>query len=235
MKLKSLWALALVLVAGIAYHAASQSQPYWFSTSAPVYYWTTSTTDLRGLQYADPARTDRFAACWYSDPWQDPLVLNVNMPSTPERVSLYLLDWDRLGRQERIDVVDAGTGAILDSRTVNDLTGGVYETWNISGSVQFVITNLAGPNANAVVSGIFVDSTSAPLPGSTPAPTPTPTPTSTPSPSPTPTATPTPTPAPTATPTPTPTPTPSPSPTATPSPTPSPTPKLCGKGKCNHF
>ena len=229
MKLKSLWALALLLlalllVAGIAY---AQSQP-WFSTSAPVYYWTTSTTDVRALQYADPTRTDRFAACWYSDPLHDPLVLNVNMPSTPERVSLYLLDWDRLGRQERIDVVDAGTGTILDSRTITDLSGGVYETWNISGSVQFVITNLAGPNANAVVSGIFVDSITAPLP-------PLPTPTPTPSPSPTPTPTPSPTPAPTATPTPTPTATPTPTPSPTPTPTPSPTPKFCGKGKCNHF
>jgi len=211
-KLKSLWALVLLLVAGIAY-AAAQSSPPWFSTSAPTYYWAGSTYDVRALQYADPTRTDRFAACWYGDR----IVLNVNMPATPQRISLYLLDWDRLGRQERIDVVDAGTGATLDSRTITDLTGGVYETWNISGSVQFVITNLVGPNA--VVSGIFVDSTSAPLPGSTPTPTPTPIPTPSPSPSPTPTATPT----------------PAPSPSPTPTPTPTPSPKFCGKGKCNHF
>jgi hypothetical protein len=32
-------------------------------------------------------------------------------------VALYLLDWDGGGRSERVDVVDAVSGKVLDSRT----------------------------------------------------------------------------------------------------------------------
>src|SRR5262249_28864626 len=68
------------------------------------------------------------------------------------RFALYLLDWDKAGRSERIDVLDA-TGAVVDSRTVSNFSNGVYLAWNVKVHVRFRITRLAGPNA--VVSGLF--------------------------------------------------------------------------------
>jgi hypothetical protein len=155
---------------------------------APVYVWAASTTDVRALQR--PLNSaDRFAATWVDD---DRTYVTVDIKDSQlHRVSLYFLDWDRLGRSERVDVIDAVTGQVLDSRIISNFGDGVYGVWNIQGRVLFSITNITG---NAVVSAVFID------PASTP----------------TPTATPTPTPTPTATATPTPTPTPLPSPSATP-------------------
>src|SRR5207248_1594584 len=71
------------------------------------------------------------------------------------RLALYALDWDRLGRSERVDVLDASSGAVLDTRTLSSFGGGQYLVWNLSGHVQLRLTNLAGQNA--VLSGLFFD------------------------------------------------------------------------------
>ena len=71
------------------------------------------------------------------------------------QVALYGLDWDSYGpRQEQINVLDAGTGKVLNSETLSNFSGGQYLVWNISGHVQFQVTNLVG-GSNAVISGIF--------------------------------------------------------------------------------
>jgi hypothetical protein len=69
------------------------------------------------------------------------------------QVALYLLDWDTTARSERVDILDAGTGTLLDSQTASAFHGGKYLVWNLSGHVQIKITRLAG--ANAVLSGLF--------------------------------------------------------------------------------
>jgi hypothetical protein len=63
------------------------------------------------------------------------------------------LDWDGIGRSERIDVLDAVTGKVLDSRTVAGFSGGEYLVWTLGGHVLVRLTNLAGNNA--VLSGLF--------------------------------------------------------------------------------
>ena len=77
------------------------------------------------------------------------------------QVALYALDWDNYGRSERVDVVDPANGSVLDSRTVSSFTGGQYLVYNVTGHVQFRITNVAG--ANPVLNGIFFDGTPPPL------------------------------------------------------------------------
>lgn len=156
----------------------------------PVYIWTPSTTDDRALQYA--FTSDRIAACWYGDQ----ITVELTTSET-KKVSFYMVDWDAIGRRQRIDVMDAPTGALLDSRQVTDFSGGVYLTWTVVGHVRFVISK---EYENAVLSGIFVDPVSMPSPSPTATPTPTVTPTPVPSPSPSPTATPTPVPSPSPTP-----------------------------------
>ena len=68
-------------------------------------------------------------------------------------MALYLLDWDSIGRGEQVDVLDAVSGKVLDSRTVSGFSGGEYLVWTLGGHVLVRLTNLAGNNA--VLSGLF--------------------------------------------------------------------------------
>ena len=72
-------------------------------------------------------------------------------------MALYALDYDGYGggRSERIDVLDAATGAVLDSRTLSDFQGGTYLSWTVRGNVILRVVNL-NPSSNAVVNGLFL-------------------------------------------------------------------------------
>jgi len=69
-------------------------------------------------------------------------------------MALYLLDWDRQNRVENVTVLDAATGAVLDSHTVSAFANGEYLIWQIRGQVVVRVTNEPG-SLNAVVSGLF--------------------------------------------------------------------------------
>jgi hypothetical protein len=70
------------------------------------------------------------------------------------RLAIYCADYDPWGREQRVDVLDAQSGARLDSRTLAQFSGGQYLAWNVTGHVILRVTRLAGPNA--VVSGVFL-------------------------------------------------------------------------------
>ncbi len=113
------------------------------------YTWAASTTDVRALERSNDS--GRVAATWYAS---SSLTVDVNLTDgKSHQIALYCLDWDNAGRSERIDVLDAGTGTVLDTRTVTGFNSGQYLVWNISGHVVVRVTMTAG--ANAVVSGIF--------------------------------------------------------------------------------
>lgn len=112
------------------------------------YVWAASTADARALP--KPSAADRLAACWYGQTFTIDVTIT---DGNAHEVTLYLLDWDRANRAQRIDVVDAATGKVLDTRTANGFSDGAYLSWTISGKVRFRITGVAG--VNAVVSGIF--------------------------------------------------------------------------------
>ena len=119
------------------------------------YIWDGSPTDAPSLQRVSAGR---IAATWYADQ-SETLDLNLT-DGAAHKVSLYALDYDRVGRSERVDVLDAATGAVLDTRIVANFAGGQYLSWKLSGHVVLRLTNL-GPK-NAVVSGIFFDAPTAP-------------------------------------------------------------------------
>ena len=122
-------------------------------TGQATYTWAASTTDTRALQKA--AATDRIAATWYSS---SSFTVDINFnDGNIHRLSAYFLDWDSTSRSERIDVVDAATGTVLDTRSISSFHNGAYLVWNISGHVQLRITKLGG--ANAVLSGLFFGNT----------------------------------------------------------------------------
>ena len=71
--------------------------------------WLGATSDLRALQTG--AVAGRQAATWYS--WTTETFDIRLTDGAPHQVGLYGLDWDALGRAERIDVLNADTGAVL--------------------------------------------------------------------------------------------------------------------------
>jgi subtilisin family serine protease len=72
-------------------------------------------------------------------------------------VTLYMADYNRRNRVQRVEVLDPTSGALLDTRVIRDFRNGVYVSYVTSSSVRFRVTNLAGDSP--VVSGVFFDST----------------------------------------------------------------------------
>ena len=55
------------------------------------------------------------AACWYTG---SSFTIDVNLTDgVAHQVALYALDWDGVARTQRIDVLDAVSGAVLDTRS----------------------------------------------------------------------------------------------------------------------
>lgn len=112
--------------------------------------WVSETSDARApWRVIDEYRK---AACWYTSQGEFNLKFK---DSVPRRVSLYCLDWDGNNRSQKIEIKNALSGAVLDSRSLLNFQGGSYLRWQISGDVKIVVTN-EGP-VNAVVSGVFLD------------------------------------------------------------------------------
>jgi hypothetical protein len=112
--------------------------------------WTSNTADPRALQTIPAGRT---AATWYSS---STFSLDVNLTDGKSHpIAIYALDWDAYmgGRAETIQVVDANSNAVLDTRNISSFTGGIYLGWNVTGHVRINATMNSG--GNSVVSGIF--------------------------------------------------------------------------------
>jgi hypothetical protein len=115
------------------------------------YQWSAGTGDLRALENA--AETERRAATLHHD---TSLRLRLTFTTAYSGdLHLYAVDWDALGRQERI-TVDDGSGP----RSVNltSFTNGAWVHFPISvaagGSVSITVDKTAG--MNGVLSGIFL-------------------------------------------------------------------------------
>jgi hypothetical protein len=102
------------------------------------------------------AGADRIAATWYQTP---AFTIDVNLTDgQAHQVAIYVVDWDNRGRSETVELRDAVSGALLDSRAISAFAGGQYWRWTLRGHVALRVTNTGTPNA--VVSGLFFDSTS---------------------------------------------------------------------------
>jgi hypothetical protein len=119
-------------------------------TGGNLYTWIASTAAVSALQKPDPA-TDRMASTYYTN---STLTFDVNLTDGHiHQLALYCLDWDTIGRVEKISITDAGSGALLDSQTITNFHTGTYAVWNLQGHVLVQLTYAVGPNA--VVSGLF--------------------------------------------------------------------------------
>jgi len=77
-------------------------------------------------------------------------------------LELYFLDWDSTSRSEQVQISNAATGTVLATETVSSFHSGAYLEWAVSGNVLIKITKISG--ANAVLSGVFLDSATTPTP-----------------------------------------------------------------------
>ncbi len=116
------------------------------------YTTVASTTNVRALQL--PGGGNRVVAGWYA---HQSFTVDVSLTDGQAHdLELYFLDWSKSGRVEQVQIADAATGTVLDTRTISSFAGGVYLDYNVSGDIAITITNQAGPNA--VLNGLFFDS-----------------------------------------------------------------------------
>ncbi len=112
------------------------------------YTWVASSSDARALLLPG-STSQRIAATWFS---ATSFSMNVNVAGQ-HQLALYAVDWDNGGRVETIKVVDAANSSnVLNTVTLSGFSGGVYLAWNITGSVNIIVSASTG---NAVVSGVF--------------------------------------------------------------------------------
>ena len=122
-------------------------------TGDTLYTWAASTSDVRALQISSGS-SSRIAPTYYSS---STFTVDVNLTDgNTHQMALYLVDWDSTARTESISIVDAATGAVLDTGTYSSFHNGEYAVWNVSGHVQ-IHTDSGDQDggANAVVSGLF--------------------------------------------------------------------------------
>jgi len=111
-----------------------------------VWTWEKETDDARGLACGK----GRVAAARYGPSVE----FLLDAGPAPRKVTFYVVDWDRHGRQQTFEFRKPG-GALLDRRTVSAFQGGAYLSWRLSGRVRVTVSPNSPPNA--VVSAVFFD------------------------------------------------------------------------------
>ena len=113
--------------------------------------WEANTKAERALQRA--RGNERVAAGWYER--RDSFHFDIKVSDTLEHsVALYLLDWRQAGYTAKVEILDAASGIVLDTRTVRAFDAGKYLIWKFKGSIRIRLTP-AGDSRWVVASGIF--------------------------------------------------------------------------------
>ncbi len=113
------------------------------------------TSEVRAPQKQDGGPNDRIAGQWGTNDKSYDIDCNFT-DAASHQVAIYGLDWDRNGRSEDIQVIDAQTKAVLDTQKLNAYVNGKYLVWNIQGHVIFRVINTTS-STNPALSGIFFD------------------------------------------------------------------------------
>jgi len=116
------------------------------------------TTDIRALQQPgegtarelfqmyNPTTTGGYA----------PFDVDLNLTTNQYyQVAIYICDFNYSNYGQTVQVLNATTGAVLDSLTVNDFTGGQYLIWTLRGHVKLRFVPL--PGSSSSVNAIFLD------------------------------------------------------------------------------
>lgn len=120
--------------------------------------WTTSTTDVRGLQKAAQGSAERVAGAWSS---ANSFTFDINLiDGQAHRVALYCVDWDGANqRAQTVEVLNAATNTVIDSRSVSNFSSGQWLVWDLRGHTLIRVTRTG--SWNGVASGLFFSTQSA--------------------------------------------------------------------------
>lgn len=119
------------------------------SVGGSVTTWASPTTDTRAPQLG--VGSNRIAAA-FASPTSFLIDLNLT-DGAAHQVSLYMLDWDHLGRSQSVQVYDADNGSLLLSTSVQGFDNGTYLNLTLKGHVKIKLSSLT--SSSAVVSGIY--------------------------------------------------------------------------------
>jgi len=153
-------------IAGLVYYRPNPN--YWdeyVSLEPAVTYSITGTLYTASFE-ADPRAltngTHRKAACYFggSTGYPGPVEVTLNLQAGTYQLSVYCVDWDSYDRAEISAVSSAGASASVQ---VDNFHEGLYEKFFVhlpsDQTVTITVTKESG-TVNAVISGIFLDSTS---------------------------------------------------------------------------
>ncbi len=125
------------------------------------YTWPTATAP-QSLQL--PGSSNRIAAVWYA---ATSFTVDVNLTDgNTHDLELYFLDYDSKGRAENVQI-STSSGTVLSTESISSFSKGVYLNWTVSGNLVITITNTGPVNSNAVLNGVFIDSTTSTPPSGT--------------------------------------------------------------------
>jgi glucose/arabinose dehydrogenase/mono/diheme cytochrome c family protein len=125
--------------------------------SANPFIWVDWVTNRPALRHVSD--NWRIASCWFDSP---EIVLDLDLADgRTHRVAAYFMEWGPDSREQRVEVRDASSGALLDERTVSLFASGKYLRWQVRGRVRLHIVQQLG--GNAVISGIFLDAAPPPF------------------------------------------------------------------------
>jgi len=124
------------------------------ANGADFYAWTYSTSDTRAPQKPD-SDTDRVAAAWMGaggTTWS----ITVNFGATTRQFAMYMLDWSATNAANAtVDVLDGQTGAVLDTKSMSDYSGGKYLVYQAKGTLTFRFNKI--DVYSPVISAFFFD------------------------------------------------------------------------------
>jgi hypothetical protein len=122
--------------------------------SGEPFIYAKETDDPRALEFFQNAvaatTTNRIAAIQFGNQ----VVFELNAGTTPRRLSIYQVDWDKQGRVQEILIVDE-TGRTLDKQTVKAFSGGCYLSWTVQGKIRVAVGKITYQSAG--INGIFLD------------------------------------------------------------------------------
>lgn len=120
------------------------------SDNALTHMWEEISTNPAALQLSDGS--GRRAATWHAP---TDFSFDLNFTAGQHRLTLYAVDIESPGRDQRIEILDAESRVVLSSQDMSAFQGGHYLSWIVSGHIVLKVVTLS--DVNVVASALFFD------------------------------------------------------------------------------
>ena len=144
-----------------ATQSASRPTPPSRSPDSQRYTWTTTSSDIRASRARQQQPRRRLLG--FRHQLHDRLNLN---DGQAHDIALYALDWTNYGRAEQIQISSAGSGTILDTRSISSFSGRGLSPVEDHRQRDHHGHTASGPNA--IINGLFFDPAATAGPGPQP-------------------------------------------------------------------